>query len=171
MAMISRTSEYALRAVVHLASAANSDKPSQTVGEITLGTHVPGGYLAKVLQSLSRAGIITSQRGAGGGFRLTKAARETSLYEVIQAVDPMQRIHDCPLGLEAHGTNLCPLHRRLDDAMSLIEEQFRAITISELLEEPDARKISAARGTPCTFPLTAVARTLSTASSRGPNGK
>jgi Rrf2 family nitric oxide-sensitive transcriptional repressor len=133
--MISRTAEYALRAVVHLAAVADGDSPSRTVGQIAAATRVPEGYLAKVLQALTRAGVIASQRGLGGGFRLVKTARDTSLYEVVQAVDPFQRIRDCPLGLDAHGKNLCPLHKRLDDAMLLIEEQFRATTIAELLEE------------------------------------
>ncbi len=151
MAMFSQTAEYALRAVVHLAS---GEEESQTVGQIAAGTRVPAGYLSKVLQSLSRAGLITSQRGIGGGFRLVKAAQETSLLEVIQAVDPIQRIRNCPLGLDAHGANLCPLHKRLDDAMALIEEQCRATTIAELLEAPSPRTKAASEEKLCAFPLT-----------------
>lgn len=150
--VISRTAEYALRAVVHLA-AAEGESVSQTVGQIAAGTHVPAGYLAKVLQSLGRSGIIASQRGLGGGFRLAKAPRETSIYDVIQAVDPVQRIRECPLGLDAHGTNLCPLHKRLDDAMSQIEEQFRATTIAELIEAPKGKKKLISKKELCAFPL------------------
>src|SRR5688572_3492521 len=100
--MISLTAEYALRAMVHLA--ASADNPSQNVGQIAAATRVPAGYLSKVLQSLSRAGLIVSQRGLGGGFRLAQSPKNTSIYEVIQAVDPIQRILTCPLGLEAHST-------------------------------------------------------------------
>lgn len=150
--IISLTAEYALRAVLHLA-AADGESASQTVGQIAAGTLVPVGYLSKVLQSLNRAGLIHSQRGLGGGFRLAKAPRATSILEVINAVDPMQRIHTCPLGLEAHGTNLCPLHRRLDDAMKLIEEQFRSTTMAELLEEPGRRKSLKVADEACSFPL------------------
>ncbi len=153
--IISMTAEYALRAMLHLA-AGDRDSPSQTVGQIAAGTQVPAGYLSKVLQSLSRAGLIHSQRGIGGGFRLAKPAQSTSILEVIQAVDPIQRIHTCPLGLKAHGTHLCPLHRRLDDAMALIEEQFRASTIAELLEKPGAAKVARRGEAPCVFPLEAV---------------
>jgi len=136
--MISQTAEYALRALVHLA-AVRSEQPSQTVGQIAKETRVPVGYLAKVLQSLTHAGLLTSQRGLGGGFRLAKAPNETSVYEVVQAVDPIPRILHCPLGLEWHSTHLCPLHKSLDDAMSLIERQFRATTIQELVEQPDSQ--------------------------------
>lgn len=152
MAMISLTAEYALRAVLHLA-AVSEGHPSLTVGQIAEATHVPPGYLSKVLQSLSRSGLIASQRGLGGGFRLVKPPAEISLYEVIQAVDPMERIRTCPLGLEAHGTTLCPLHRRLDDAMALIETQFRATTIAELLEKPKPGKPLVFAEQPCVFPL------------------
>ena len=148
--IISQTAEYALRAIVHLA-AGNDDNPSQTVGQIAEGTRVPAGYLAKVLQNLARSGLIVSQRGLGGGFRLAKPASDTSIYEIIQAVDPIQRINTCPLGLEAHGTNLCPLHKRLDDAMALIEAQFSATTIAELLEKPNPELIS--KDDLCVFPL------------------
>lgn len=164
MVVISRTAEYALRAVVHLAAGegdnpSQSDNPSQTVGQIAAGTRVPAGYLAKVLQSLSRAGLITSQRGMGGGFRLAKSPRDISIYEVLQAVDPVQRIHDCPLALDAHGTNLCPLHKRLDDAMALIEEQFRATTIAELLVAPSGGKKPLAGQKLCVFPITSAMKT------------
>lgn len=134
--MISRTAEYALRALVHMA-AMNEEQPLQTVDQIAQGTQVPSQYLAKVLQSLTRAGLIVSQRGIGGGFRLAKPASETSVYEVVQAVDPMQRIHQCPLGLAAHKEHLCPLHKGLDDAMSLIEAQFRATMLATLIEDAE----------------------------------
>src|SRR5919112_6715910 len=147
--MISRTAEYALRAVVHLA--ARGESGSQTLGQIAGGTRVPEGYLSKVLQQLARGGVITSQRGLGGGFRLVKAPGELSLYEVIQTVDPIQRIDECPLGLEAHGENLCPLHKRLDEAMSLIERQFRDTTIAELLMDPSAAPPSATGPDLCVF--------------------
>ena len=150
--MFSQTAEYALRAAVHLASIEQGPAHAvQTVTQIAEVTRVPAGYLAKVLQNLSRAGVITSQRGLGGGFRLAKAARDTSIYEVIQAVAPIARIRTCPLGLEAHGANLCPLHKRLDDAMAAIEEQFRTTNLEELATSPKPPTSSLVEL--CSFPL------------------
>src|SRR3954469_16207606 len=88
-------------------------------------TKVPAGYLSKVLQALGRAGFVRSMRGLHGGFVLTRKAEELSVYDVVQAVDPLQRIRTCPLGLKTHGVRLCPLHRRLDDAMKMVEDAFR----------------------------------------------
>src|SRR5690606_18982460 len=110
--MISQTVEYALRAAVFLASESDA---ARTTGEIAQRTRVPPAYLSKVLQSLSRAGIVHSQRGIGGGFTLALDARKLTILEVVNAVDPIQRIRECPLGLESHGVRLCPLHRRLDN--------------------------------------------------------
>lgn len=132
--MISQTAEYALRAIVYLA---DQDEP-RTTAQIAAGTHVPAGYLAKVMQNLSRARLVDSRRGLNGGFTLAVDADELTILEVVNAVDPIQRIRECPLGL--HGTNLCPLHRRLDDAAQLVEQAFRESTVAELLNVPRRKK-------------------------------
>jgi len=131
--MLSQTSEYALRIIVFLAS--RGGQPA-TIRQIAAATRVPEGYLAKVLQCLSRAGLVHSQRGLHGGSVLARPAERLTVLDVIQAVDPIRRITTCPLGLKSHGVNLCPLHRRLDNAISLVEQAFRESTIADLLAEP-----------------------------------
>jgi Rrf2 family transcriptional regulator, nitric oxide-sensitive transcriptional repressor len=134
--MISQTAEYALRAVVYLASQGGE---SRTVQQIAAVTRVKAGYLSKVMQGLSRAGLVHSQRGLGGGFTLAAAPARLTVFDVIQAVDPLRRITSCPLGLKGH-VNLCPLHRRLDHALGMVEKALRDSTIAELLAEPDPRR-------------------------------
>src|SRR5688572_13568384 len=56
--------------------------------------------------------------------------------EVVNAVEPIQRIRTCPLGIAAHGVHLCPLHTRLDNALAMVEEAFQNTTLGELLAEP-----------------------------------
>jgi Rrf2 family protein len=131
--MFSQTAEYALRAVVYLASQAGA---AQTTQQIAEATRVPAGYLSKVMQGLTRAGLVHSQRGLHGGFTLTRPAEELTVLDVIEAVDPIRRIRSCPLGIKGH-VNLCPLHRRLDQAMALVEDALRQSTIAELLVEPE----------------------------------
>ncbi|MEX2213522.1 MAG: Rrf2 family transcriptional regulator [Phycisphaeraceae bacterium] len=135
--MISQTSEYALRAIVHLADQAES---SLTTPQIAETTRVPVGYLAKVLGQLAKAGLVRSQRGLHGGFSIARAPQDITVLDVINAVDPVQRIHTCPLGLKAHGKKLCPLHRQLDDAMASIERAFGSSTIADLLADPSSSK-------------------------------
>ena len=131
--MLSQTTEYALRLVVQLASAC--DQPV-TIPELARTTRIPEGYLAKVLRQLSRAGLVHSQRGPNGGSTLARAPEEISVLDVVQAVDPLQRIEVCPLGLRTHGANLCPLHRRLDEAIASVEAAFRQSSLAEIVGDP-----------------------------------
>ena len=135
--MISQTAEYALRAVVYLADQGGEPRTNLQIAETT---QVPTGYLAKVMQGLSRARIVNSQRGLNGGFTLKKSPDDLTVLEVINAIDPIRRIHECPLKLPSHGETLCPLHQRIDNAAALVEEAFGDTTISELLDVPKARK-------------------------------
>lgn len=136
--MISKTAEYALRAVVYLAAEMKDENGGQllTLGQIASGTQAPVGYLSKVLQQLAHAGIVTSQRGLGGGFRLARSPHQITVYDVVQPVDPIGRITVCPLGLEAHSQALCPLHAHLDAAAEKVEAAFRAAVIADLIEVP-----------------------------------
>ena len=131
--MLSQTAEYALRIVVFLGTM--KGRPA-TTSQIAATTRVPVGYLAKILQNLSRGGIVKSQRGLGGGSILARDPAELSVYDVATAIAPLPRIETCPLGLASHGTNLCPLHRRLDEATAMVEKAFRESSIADLLSEP-----------------------------------
>jgi Rrf2 family protein len=132
--MISQTTEYALRAVVYLAQHADE---SWTTKQIAAATRVPAGYLSKVLQGLSRAGLITSQRGRQGGFQPTGDPKEVSVLEVVNTVEPIRRITRCPLNLASHGVELCPLHRTLDDTIAMVEAKFSQTRLSQLLGRSD----------------------------------
>jgi Rrf2 family protein len=127
--MISQTLEYALRAAVSLAY--NHGQP-RTSEQLAKDTQVPVMYLSKIMQGLVRAGLVNSQRGPGGGFTLAREPEEITIWDVTEAVDPFQRIHECPLKLSTHGKNLCPLHRKLDDAMATVEDAFRGTPLAEL---------------------------------------
>ena len=131
--MFSQKVEYALRAVAHLAS-----KPggARTVEQIAKATKVSPTFLAKVIQKLVRAGVARSQRGIGGGITLAKSPTELTMLEVVNAVDPIRRIETCPLDLASHGVRLCPLHKRLDNALASVEDAFRSTTLAEILSEP-----------------------------------
>ena len=129
--MLSQTAEYALRAVAFLAIEPGESK---TVEEAAEMTKVPPRYLSKVMQSLGRARIVRSQRGLHGGFMLAQPTDKITLLDVVNAIDPVERIGHCPLGLPSH-INLCPLHRRLDDAIRLIEDALKNTTIAEILAE------------------------------------
>lgn len=131
--MISQTVEYALRAVVTIAQHEGRPCTSAKIAEIT---QVPSAYLSKLMQGLVRGGLVHSQRGLHGGFVLTKDPSDLAIYDVVNVIDPIKRITECPLGIQAHGKTLCPLHRRLDQAMQLTEDVLRKTMISEMLAQP-----------------------------------
>ncbi|MCU0305849.1 MAG: Rrf2 family transcriptional regulator [Thermoanaerobaculales bacterium] len=128
--MISKTAEYALRAVVVLAGSGDDPVLAPRIAE---ATRVPLAYLSKVLQTLARADLVISQRGQGGGFSLARPAAEITVLDVVEAVDPIPTIERCPLSLEAHADRLCPLHHRLDEAIRSIRATFGGTSIGELV--------------------------------------
>jgi len=129
--MLTQTVEYALRAMACLAFNPDELTPTPTLAE---QTKVPASYLAKVLQMLSAGDLITGRRGVGGGYKLTRPAKEISLLDVINVVDPVERIETCPLGITGHD-RLCPLHYRLDQAAKAMIDLFGSATLANLIED------------------------------------
>jgi Rrf2 family protein len=181
--MFSQTSEYTLRVVVFLARLRG--KPA-TNRQIAAATRVPEGYLAKILQSLSRARLVRSQRGLRGGSSLLRDPDQITVYEVMEVASPMPRIHQCPLGLASHGAHLCPLHRKLDDAMAMVENAFRATVITDLIDQSDTEIVlgdlgddpeAARRAAEVAFPVKPIPlglprkRTASPARHKAPSGE
>ena len=127
--MISKTAEYALRAV-----ACMGGKPDTPISADTLyeQTKVPRRYLTRVLQDLCAAGLVQSRPGPGGGYELIPGNDELTILDVINTVEPIQRIKSCPLGIGSH-ESLCPLHAELDKAYAATEKAFASVTIQELI--------------------------------------
>jgi len=140
--MISQSAEYSLRALLCLAAqraAAAAKDPAPplalTTRQIAQRSGIPAGYLAKLLQAVGRAGLVSSQRGLKGGFVLSRDPARITLLDVVSAVEPSRRIKACPLGFPEHRDHLCPLHRRLDDAAAGVEAIFRTTTLADVLAE------------------------------------
>ncbi|HMN40981.1 MAG TPA: Rrf2 family transcriptional regulator [Phycisphaerales bacterium] len=133
--MFSQTTEYAMRAMAWLALSPDRLVPTMTLAQ---KTKVPPHYLAKVLQQLSAAGLITGKRGVRGGYKLSRPAERITLLDVVRSVAEVNRITSCPLGLETHGTNLCPLHRKADAAAKAIIDLYGSSTLRDLINDPGA---------------------------------
>jgi Rrf2 family protein len=84
------------------------------------------------LQALGKADVVRAARGKHGGFELVRPASRLSILEVVNAVDPVCRIATCPLGLAAHHLQLCPLHKKMDEAIATVEASLRGVTFAEL---------------------------------------
>lgn len=147
--MISQAVEYSLRAMVMLA---NADQEPLTVQKIAAVAKIPAPYLSKLMQGLLRSELVHSRRGVGGGFTLGRAAKKITVWDIVQAVDPIKRILSCPLGVPGH-IRLCPLHRRLDQAMALVEEAFRKSSLADVLADSSPTGGPLCREDPLIVPL------------------
>ncbi len=128
--MLSKTAEYALRAVTCMAAQVGQPASADLLAE---KTKVPRRYLHRVLQDLVAAEMVQSRSGPGGGYELVSSISELTILDVVNAVSPLERIRRCPLGLTSH-TKLCPLHAELDRAYAATEAAFAGVTILALLE-------------------------------------
>jgi Rrf2 family protein len=132
--MLPKTAEYALRAVVWLAS---ENAGAQSADQIAAATRIPRRYLHKVLQALVRAGLLRSQPGPRGGYALERPPEATTLLDVVRAVGGVERIRACPLDLKTH-TTLCPLHRELDNTYAAVEAAFGRVTVAQVVQRQGA---------------------------------
>lgn len=100
---VSARSDYALRAVAELAASNGSPMKRERIAE---AQEIPVEFLENILLELKHVGIVMSQRGAAGGFKLARKPSEISLADVIRAVDgPMANVRgDRPEMVEYHGS-------------------------------------------------------------------
>jgi Rrf2 family protein len=129
--MLSQTAEYALRAVLHIAEH-GADRPV-SVGEISEALAVPRNYLSKTLHQLSRAGVVTSTFGPGGGFQLGARANALTLDRIIAPFDTSGERH-CLLGqTRCRDSAPCAAHGRWKDIAEQIHTFFATTTVADLL--------------------------------------
>ena len=129
--MLSTTAEYALRIMIHLAEANGEQLTSE---EISIATKVPGDYTVKVLQWLGKEGLVLGHRGRRGGFRLDCNPKKITLLDVVNVIDPLERISQCPLGREAHNSALCPLHKRIDEVIAMLQDTLGGMTLTSVID-------------------------------------
>lgn len=125
--MISQTAEYALRATVYLA--AQGPNPQRT-SDISESTKVPQAYLAKVLQGLASKGLVVMRRGVGGGVKLARPSAELTIFDVVDAIAPIEKVSKCPI---SEGDEFCTLHDRLNEAIGHVENAYRSTTLADLV--------------------------------------
>jgi Rrf2 family protein len=144
MLRLTKKADYGLMALKYLAEqSARIGAPSaQSAKDIAQAYHIPPPLLAKILQTLARAGILVSHAGTNGGYALARPATEISAFEVIRAIDGPLFITSCitihgACDLAGHCTIKEPL-RKVNDS---IKDLLSAIHISDLAE-PASTQVS-----------------------------
>ena len=135
MAIFSKTCEYAIRAVFFIAHKTASGS-RVGIKEIAVGIDSPEHFLAKILQDLSRKGLVSSNKGPNGGFYMDTLALERPLSEIVTAVDGDSLFKGCALGLkQCSEINPCPLHNEFKDIRNRIQLMLSNTTIGNFNEE------------------------------------
>lgn len=108
--MFSKTCEYAIRAMIFIAQ---KTKEGDRVGikDISTGIDSPEHFIAKILQELSRKGLVQSIKGPNGGFYLDRTSLKRSLADIVEAVDGDKVFTGCGIGLkQCSESQPCPIH-------------------------------------------------------------
>jgi Rrf2 family protein len=94
----------------------------------------PQNYLGKLLQNLARAGLVQSQKGLGGGFRLARLAGTISLLDVVDPIEHISRWAGCILGRgECSDEHPCAIHDRWKKVRNAYVQMLRQTTIADLV--------------------------------------
>ncbi|HEY1381533.1 MAG TPA: Rrf2 family transcriptional regulator [Gemmataceae bacterium] len=139
--MLTRTGVYAVRAMVALArlpegAYAGAAKVAQEIG-------APQNYLGKLLQTLARDGLVESQKGLGGGFRLARDPKSITLLDVVEPIEHVSRWAGCILGRpECSDADPCAIHTRWKAVREAYLHMLRRTTISELVAKGELETIA-----------------------------
>ncbi|MFQ5926780.1 MAG: RrF2 family transcriptional regulator [Terriglobia bacterium] len=112
------------------------------VSELADRLGAPATYLAKILQSLTRLGLLRAVRGPGGGMQLARPAREVHLWDVLSAVAPGDQFEDCLLGLGGcSDLRPCPLHEVWAPIRRQILDLLHTKTLWEIATEAERKGV------------------------------
>lgn len=122
--------EYACLAMLELAQHSEAERPMQL--RVVADRHgIPAQFLVQIFQELKRAGLVTSTRGASGGYRLNSAPQEITLAEVIDAIEAAEDSSRCAAG----NSPLAPVLMEVCHELSVARRQYlENITLSDLVE-------------------------------------
>jgi Rrf2 family protein len=143
MLRLTKKADYGLMALKYLAEQAvltgkTGSASAQSAKDIAEAYHIPPQLLAKILQTLTRQGILVSHAGTNGGYALARAAAEISAFEVIRAIDGPLFITSC---ITIHGTcdlaGHCTIKEPLRKVNDSIKELLSGINIADLAEPQD----------------------------------
>ena len=131
---ITRAADYAVRVLVHLASAPVGHK--YPLNELAAATGVQESFLSKILQRLVHQGVLVSQRGSGGGFVLNRAPDQISLLEVVEAIEGPTQLNHC-VGESGHCSRKewCGVHPVWERAQASLTQVLGGVSVAQLASE------------------------------------
>jgi Rrf2 family protein len=139
--MLTKTGMHAIRAVVALARL--PDGAYAGAARIAKEIGAPQNYLGKLLKLLGREGVVESQKGLGGGFRLARNSRSITLLDVVEPIEHVSRWAGCVLGREeCSDAEPCAVHNRWKAVREAYLHMLRRTTIAELVAKGELETVS-----------------------------
>lgn len=138
--MFSKSAEYAIKAMIFVAQKSQEDT-RVGIKEIAKSTDAPEHFIGKIMQELSRKRLVQSIKGPNGGFYMDEGNLQTSIADIVKALDGDGLYKDCVLGLKVcNEKSPCPVHFEYKkiklDLLKMIENN----TISSFKEKLDSKK-------------------------------
>jgi Rrf2 family protein len=128
---LTRAADYAVRVMIHLAAQPAHTRASRA--NLAEAAECPEQFLSKVLQSLTRAGLVVSHRGNTGGFELPVSRQEVTFLDVLEAIEGPVRLNLCLTTDQACARqSWCPAHPVWDEAQRAMAEVLRKATIRDM---------------------------------------
>lgn len=138
--MLSKTTEYALRAIVYIALH-NDGGHKVGIKEVANELDLPQPFTGKILQDLVRKGVIASAKGPGGGFYLHKPASEVTLLDVVRNIDGLEAFNRCGMGMkQCSNTHPCPLHNDIKCSRDHMLQVLSSKTIQAMVDSINTGK-------------------------------
>lgn len=135
MKLINRDTDYAVKALMHIAH--NSRRVS--VSELAEKLDMPKPFLRKILQILNKKGILRSYKGKRGGFVLTVPPEKILLTDLIRIFQGPIKLNECIFKKRiCPDIKTCPLKKRIDDLEKYVVSELKSITLAKLLKEKSA---------------------------------
>ena len=132
--IFSRRCEYALQAVLYLALKPEGERTS--IKELTKHVKLPSPFLAKILQDLTRKGLLASSKGPHGGFALGKPARDITLFHVVDAIDGVAFSNGCVLGfMECSSETPCAMHNEWKPIRDRIQSSLASQDVAAMAKQ------------------------------------
>jgi Rrf2 family protein len=135
MKLLTKNTDYAVRAVIHLAGHDNGYVSST---EIALAEKIPLHFLRRILQTLKRRGIVESKEGATGGVRLGVKPGRIRISDIMKIFQGEIELSACVFRKKpCENRKTCVLRKRIKEIEGIVRKEFDRVTIAELLEDKD----------------------------------
>ena len=135
---------YAVTAMIDIAL--NEQKGAITLSLISERQGISLSYLEQLFAKLKKAGLVSSARGPGGGYRLNRTAGEISIGEIIHAVDEMVDARKCAGKANCQGGEECLSHELWTGLSATIDSFLKNISLQDVVEKKQQQPEQKIRG-------------------------